>query len=137
MRNSENGPAKFNDSIQNLLRAFEHHNFFAAYESENGVRSFLDEFDEVGIDHQRVIVEAGELDHSGSNPWRIEVSRSGAAVKARFTDRAKTHWKMLIGQVRADFVRWMPAECDFSAAGWSKSLYVSAAPPTVGDDALQ
>ena len=73
----EDGPAKLDDFFENLLSGFEDHNFFTGDESENSVRGVLDEFDEVGIDRQGVIVEAGELDHSGSNPWRMDGGRKG------------------------------------------------------------
>jgi D-glycero-D-manno-heptose 1,7-bisphosphate phosphatase len=68
----ENRPAKLDNFFQNLLRGLQHDDFFTAYEGKDGVRSLLDEFDEIGIDHQGVIVEARELDHSESNLGRAE-----------------------------------------------------------------
>ena len=45
------------------MRAFTNDNFFAIYQSDDSIGSLLDKLDQVGVDDQRVIVEAGELDH--------------------------------------------------------------------------
>jgi hypothetical protein len=104
----ENRPAILDDFFEDLLRGLQHDNFFATYEREDGVWSLLDEFDEIGIDHQGVIVEARELDHSrlnwsaetgharGATPhwiyWQVR-GRSRGTLQMRFQDRLElTHW---------------------------------------------
>src|SRR5208337_4973343 len=49
--------------FENVLGTFANDNLLAIHQREDGIGGLLDELDQVGIDHQRVIVEAGKLDH--------------------------------------------------------------------------
>lgn len=52
----QHGSPEIDYQLQDGLRALSHHNLLSPYQGEQGVGSVLDVLDEVGIDHQRLIV---------------------------------------------------------------------------------
>src|ERR1700730_17949149 len=59
----QHGAAELYHPFEDVRGAFANDNFFATQQRNDGIGGLLDELDQVRIVDQRVIVEAGELDH--------------------------------------------------------------------------
>src|SRR5580658_495381 len=59
-------PAEFHYPPDYLFGRFQHHQLLSAGQTDHRVGSDLDQFDEVGIEHQRQMVEAREMNHDPS-----------------------------------------------------------------------
>ncbi len=63
------GAPEVDDPGKDFIGFFEHYNFFAGDQRDQGVRGLLDELDEIRIDGERFVIEAGELNHGFPLSW--------------------------------------------------------------------
>jgi hypothetical protein len=59
----EYGAAEIYDAFEDILGTLADYDLVAIHEGDEGIRSLLDKLDEIGINHQGMIIKAGELDH--------------------------------------------------------------------------
>ncbi len=111
--------AERDDFLQDRIGGFQNNDFFAGDERQDGIRCFLDELDEVRIDHQRLVVETSQLNHVGSlwRRWEHATHHKGASLEVSAglgsssglsaKKISKVDWTSLIGKRRARFPQGM------------------------------
>src|SRR5271165_7422068 len=79
---AKDGAAELQHAFDHLIGGLTHHQLFAAEQSDDGVRRLLDIFDEVGVERQACVVQAGELDHR-----RLSIGGTdSASISAKFAE---------------------------------------------------
>jgi hypothetical protein len=72
MRSGDNAVAKGDDFFEDGFRRFADDHLFAVDKGKDSVGRFFDKLNEIGVEHERLVVEARELNH-GSARERLEV----------------------------------------------------------------
>src|SRR5208283_697038 len=65
---SKDSAAELQHAFDHLPGGLAHHQLLAVEQGDDGVRRLLDIFDEVGVERQARVVQAGELDHRRPRP---------------------------------------------------------------------
>src|ERR1035438_7862494 len=92
----KNGPPIQPDPLHDLVRRFQHNQFLVIGQRDQRVRRALDLFDEVGVQYDRGLVQAGDVDHPlkewGNGAVILRDLLRGCRRRPWIADRAPVHF---------------------------------------------